>query len=109
MYLILGIVVMLALSFFFAYRAAKKLETTKAVEQPTEGVLLLIELPKENEKTPISAEQMFASLHGLLRFTPGVQEHLSLEIASQQGIRFYVYTPVHFKNFVEGQIYAQYP
>src|SRR3989338_7718450 len=110
MYLILGIVVMLALSFFFAYRAAKKLETTKAVEQPTEGVLLAIELPKENEKTPISAEQMFASLHGLLRFTPGIQEHLSLEIASTpDGIRFYAFIPKQFKNFVEGQIYAQYP
>lgn len=101
---------MLALSFFFAYRAARKLETSKTVEQPTEGVLLAIELPKENEKTPISAEQMFASLHGLLRFTPGVQEHLSLEISSTpDGIRFYAFTPRQFKNFVEGQIYAQYP
>lgn len=104
------ILLVLAISFVFAYRAAKKLEIHQAAAEPSEGVLLAIELPKENEKTPISAEQMFASLHGLLRFTPGVQEHISLEIASTpDGIRFYAYTPRHFKNFIEGQLYAQYP
>lgn len=104
------VVAVLAVSFFLAYRAAKNIQSAQTKALPTEGVLISIELPKENEKTPISAEQMFASLHGLLRFTPGVQEHLSLEIAANpEGIRFYVYTPRQFKNFVESQIYAQYP
>ncbi|MCL5411712.1 MAG: type IV secretion system DNA-binding domain-containing protein, partial [Patescibacteria group bacterium] len=109
LYLIL-ITLILGASFFLAYQAAKRLQGSNISPEIGEGVLLAIELPKENEKTPIAAEQMFASLHGLLKFTPEVQEHLSLEIASSEsGIRFYVYTPKHFKNFVEGQIYAQYP
>jgi len=67
-------------------------------------------MPRENEKLPVAAEQMFASLHGILAFTPGAQEHISLEMASStEGIRFYAFTPRAFKNFVESQIYAQYP
>ncbi len=82
----------------------------------TEHVLLRIEVPKENEKKELSAEQMFASLHGILRPKSdllkegSVQEHVSFEIASVNNqIQFYVWTPKHLKDFVEGQIYAQYP
>jgi len=82
----------------------------------TEHVLLLIEVPKENEKKELSAEQMFASLHGILRPKSdlrregAIQEHISFEIASiNNQIHFYVWTPRHLKDFVEGQIYAQYP
>jgi hypothetical protein len=81
-----------------------------------EHVLLQIEVPRENDKKELSAEQMFASLHGILRpkselTKDGVlQEHMSFEIASiGSQIRFYVWTPKHLKDFVEGQIYAQYP
>ena len=53
---------------------------------------------------------MFSSLHGLLRETPGIQEHVSFEIASDPGgISFYIGVPVALKEFVVGQIYAQYP
>ena len=79
-------------------------------------VLLALEIPRDNDKKELSAEQLFASLHGILRDkqelhrATGVQEHLSFEIASVGGqIRFYVRTPKHLQNFVEGQIYAQYP
>lgn len=82
----------------------------------TEHMLLLIEVPKDNEKKELSAEQMFASLHGILRPKSdllkegALQEHISLEIASiGNKIQFYVWTPRHLKDFVEGQIYAQYP
>lgn len=75
-----------------------------------EGVLLEIKVPKANEKDPLAAEQMFASLHGLLRADPHEQEHVSFEIASDaSGIRFYVWCPKHLEEFVSGQIYAQYP
>ncbi len=81
-----------------------------------EHVLLHIEVPKENEKKELSAEQMFASLHGILRPKSdlrkegSLQEHISFEIVTiNDQIRFYVWTPRHLKNFVEGQIYAQYP
>lgn len=79
-------------------------------------VLLLIEVPKDNEKKELSAEQMFASLHGILRpkgelLREGIiQEHVSFEIvARENSIQFYVWTPTHLKDFVESQIYAQYP
>lgn len=82
----------------------------------TEHVLLLIEVPKENEKAELSAEQMFASLHGILRPKSellregALQEHISFELASiGNQIQFYVWVPKHLKDFVEGQIYAQYP
>lgn len=82
----------------------------------TESVLLVLEIPKANDKSELAAEQMFASLHGILRDAKelkannGYQEHLSFEIASVGGrIRFYVWTPKDLQSFVEGQIYAQYP
>jgi hypothetical protein len=82
----------------------------------TDTILLLIEVPKDNEKKELSAEQMFASLHGILRpkselVRDGIiQEHISFEIvARENSIQFYVWTPRHLKDFVESQIYAQYP
>lgn len=82
----------------------------------TENILLLIEVPKDNEKKELSAEQMFASLHGILRPASelkaegSIQEHISFEIVSRlNSIQFYVWTPKHLKDFVESQIYAQYP
>ena len=78
--------------------------------------LLVLEIPKTNDKKELAAEQMFASLHGILRDAAelkqngGVQEHLSFEFASVNGqIRFYVWVPKTLRSFVEGQIYAQYP
>ncbi len=59
---------------------------------------------------------MFASLHGILRPKTelrregSLQEHISFEIvASGNQIHFYVWCPRHLKDFVESQIYAQYP
>jgi len=73
-------------------------------------VLLEIRVPRGNEKDPLAAENMFASLHGLLRVDPHEQEHISFEIAADSsGIHFYVWCPAHLQEFVEGQVYAQYP
>lgn len=87
-----------------------------AIVKNTESVLLVLEIPKANDKSELAAEQLFASLHGILRDAKelkengGYQEHLSFEIASVAGrIRFYVWTPKALQSFVEGQIYAQYP
>lgn len=81
-----------------------------------ESDLLILEIPKTNDKKELAAEQLFASLHGILRdkneleISHGVQEHLSFEIASVNGqIRFYVWVPRSLRSFVEGQIYSQYP
>ncbi|HUC96664.1 MAG TPA: DUF87 domain-containing protein, partial [Candidatus Saccharimonadales bacterium] len=82
----------------------------------TESDLLVLEIPKANDKSELAAEQLFASLHGILRdseelrINKGVQEHLSFEVASIDGqIRFYAWVPRTLRSFVEGQIYSQYP
>ncbi len=81
-----------------------------------DSVLLMLEIPKDNDKKELAAEQLFASLHGILRDSSelknsgGVQEHLSFEIASTGNqIRFFVWVPRILQSFVEGQIYSQYP
>src|SRR5437870_4869988 len=78
--------------------------------------LLMLEVPRTNDKKELAAEQMLAALHGILRpkrelrLSGALQEHISLEIvAIGQRIRFYIWTPKHLQAFVEGQIYAQYP
>lgn len=80
------------------------------------GVVLLLQVPRANEKKELAAEQMFASLHGLLTIpTPGLlkparRERVSFEIAvRQKRIGFYVWVPNYLKTYVEEQIYAQYP
>ncbi len=97
---------------FLTWRNLQKAE----VIANTEGDLLLLEIPKTNDKKELAAEQMFASLHGILRdreelrSNAGVQEHLSFEFASVNGqIRFYVWVPRNLRSFVESQIYSQYP
>jgi hypothetical protein len=84
--------------------------------QNIESDLLILEIPRANDKSELAAEQLFASLHGILRdknelkLSKGIQEHLSFEIASVDGqIRFYAWVPRALRSFVEGQIYSQYP
>jgi hypothetical protein len=98
-----------------AYLTWKNYKKAEVISQ-IEGVLLILEIPKTNDKQELAAEQMFASLHGILREkgelkeNGGVQEHLSFEFASVNGqIRFYVWVPKNLRSFVEGQIYSQYP
>lgn len=99
---------------FLSYRNYKKLNRLKVLN--VDSVLLMLEIPRANDKKELAAEQLFASLHGILRDkaelqnSNGVQEHLSFEIVSTGGqIRFYVWVPKILQSFVEGQIYAQYP
>jgi len=99
---------------FLTYRNYKKINRLKVLN--VDSVLLMLEIPKANDKKELAAEQLFASLHGILRDhnelknSGGVQEHLSFEIVSTAGqIRFYVWVPKILQSFVEGQIYAQYP
>ncbi len=99
---------------FLTYRNYKKLNKLKILN--VDSVLLMLEIPRTNDKKELAAEQLFASLHGILRDkqelknSGGVQEHLSFEIVSTAGqIRFYVWTPKVLQSFVEGQIYSQYP
>lgn len=97
---------------FLTMRNYRRIDTLRT----TESTLLILEIPKANDKQELAAEQLFASLHGILRDknelrqAGGIQEHLSFEIASVDGqIRFYVWVPKNLQSFVEGQIYSQYP
>ena len=85
-------------------------------EHDDSGVVLLLQVPRTNDKKELAAEQMFASLHGLLTIpTPGLlraakRERLGFEIAVlHKRIGFYVWVPRYLKSYVEEQIYAQYP
>lgn len=97
---------------YLTWRNYQRVDIVKDIE----STLLVLEIPKANDKSELAAEQMFASLHGILRDSKelrangGYQEHLSFEIASVGGrIRFYVWVPKALQSFVEGQIYSQYP
>lgn len=94
-----------------SYWLAKKAATAgPSTEISFENAILAIRVPKENEKDALASEQMFSSLHGLLRLTPGIQEHITFEIAaSSSGINFYAVCPRALRAFVESQVYAQYP
>lgn len=85
-------------------------------EHEDKGVVLLLQVPRTNDKKELAAEQMFASLHGLLTipaqglFASAKRERLSFEIAViGKRIGFYVWVPAYLKTYVEEQIYAQYP
>ena len=99
---------------YLTYLNYKKANRLKVLN--VDSVLLMLEIPRTNDKKELAAEQLFASLHGILRdknelrASGGVQEHLSFEIVSSGGqIRFYVWVPKILQSFVEGQIYSQYP
>lgn len=82
-----------------------------------EWVLLGIRIPKTIMKTPLSMELVLAALHQssggnwLKRHWAGkVVAWFSLELVSLGGnIHFFIRTPVSYKNFIEAQLYSQYP
>jgi hypothetical protein len=86
-------------------------------QRKQKNVLLQIRVSRVNEKLPIVAEQIFAVLHGISRKISfweklcGVTiESFSFEIANVSNqIKFFAHAPAHLKNFLENQIYAQYP
>ncbi len=105
---------LITLGFVFYKRASLK-QSIFGDNILTEYVVLEIKVPKimtEDVNTgPLSAEHMFASLHGLLREDFDSQEHLTFELAAEGDgrLNFYCTVPKEIKSFVESQIYAQYP
>jgi len=105
---ILGAIVV-ALNFYFE---RKRLSYLQNEILKTEWKTLSLSVPKENEKGPEAAQNMFAALHGIFRDTlpQDLQPSISFEIiAKPQLITFYVACPSYLVDFVESQIYAQYP
>lgn len=84
--------------------------------QSVQSKLLLLRVPRTNDKKELAAEQMFASIHGLLLkerkniFARYGREHLSFEIAAlHKQTGFYIWVPEYLVSYIEEQVYAQYP
>lgn len=110
------LITFVAIAGWFGQRAFRQWQVARAAEEYAEWkatqryAVLKILVPKNNEKTPQAAEQMFAALHGIYREGSPFQDQLSFELVSfQKFIHFYVHVPMHLREFVEGQLYAQYP
>ncbi len=86
-------------------------DDVEVFQEVRDPVVMQILVPRENDKTPLAAEQMFASIHGILGDNVRSVDLVSFEIESSGngGIRFYAVVPRHLAKFIEGQIYAQYP
>jgi len=85
----------------------------------TKWTFLEIKIPRQILRGPKAMEQIFSSLHTFISgpsvwydyyWAGEVKLWYSFEIASFGGdIHFYVKTPTKHKNYVEANIYAQYP
>ena len=97
--------------FIFWLVNRQREDEIEVYEEVRNPVVMQILVPKENDKTPLAAEQMFASIHGILEGAKKSLDLISFEIASSGngGINFYITAPQHICKFVEGQVYAQYP
>jgi len=86
------------------FKFGARAKTIPVQPMSNKPVLLTMEIPKENDKTPQAAETLFSSLHGI------GDNRLSFELeAKEKSIRFYVWTTEEYRGYIEGQLYAQYP
>lgn len=83
-----------------------------------EWVVLEVRIPRDISKSPQAMEQIFAGLQTMYwEFDPlekwwqGLQhDYIIFEMVSHGGdTRFYIRTPIFFRNVVEAHVYAQYP
>lgn len=82
-----------------------------------ERVIFEVKVPRITDEeatfktSAMAMDSFFASLHGLLKSKGDDDEYFSFEIVSKvgSGIKFYVVCSERTSNFVEGQIYANYP
>lgn len=97
--------------FALLYGRSRPAVETEVFEEVRNPIVMQVLVPRENDKTPLAAEQMFASLHGIIRDASKSLDMLSFEVVStyRDGLKFYVVCPQHLTKFVEGQVYAQYP
>ncbi len=120
-YSYIGLIILSVLAvLFIVYMRIRKTSPSESAA-PTirkSGVEILeVRLSRNEEESKIpgfsamSAENMFAALHGLLKDDSNNQEHISFEIVSSgaHGLKFFVAVPPNILKFVESQIYAQYP
>jgi len=107
LFLILTITIIVVLLVIVLRYLRLKVTINEGIQDP---VVLKITISNENDKSPIAAEQMFASLYGIMRGKSKSQNHFSLEIvAGSYGIYFLAVINKRYQQFLENQIYAQYP
>lgn len=97
---------------YLTWRNYQQIDAVKSIE----SILLVFEIPKNNDRRTDAAEQMFAGLHDILRDRTelrqngGVQEHMSFEMVAREGkLEFYAWVPKTLQSFIESQIQSQYP
>lgn len=109
----IGFIIFCMVCIFYLISYLRQIDETNkkiAWAEKRHYTLLKIQVPRNNTKSPLAAEQMFAALHGIYRKKEVLQEHFSIEIAAtSSSINFYVLVPTGLKDFIEGQIYSQYP
>lgn len=107
---ILLLFLLVAVGYFlfviFKYRGRE----TKSID----SVLFQISVPRLNEIKIDAMEQLFASLFSIKKSgwkqKFSVQPSISFEIvAREEDIKFYVWTPVEYKDLVEKQVHGAYP
>jgi len=83
-----------------------------------EYILLTVDVPKNNEQGPEAVERLFAQLGGArssgskidIYFRGYIQPSFSFELVSLDGyIRYFIHTPVQFRDIIEAAIYTAYP
>ena len=105
---ICGVTVFFAVIAWFVARYLY--HKNKISESLQDKIILQISVPTNNEKSPLAAEQFFQALHGILKNDDKSKEHFSFEIvAVPKGIYFMIVCARRYKQFVENQVYAQYP
>ena len=99
------------LAFVLIWGGKNNQPDEQVFEEVRSPLVMQVLVPRENDKSALAAEQMFASIHGILGDLARGEDLISFEIISteEDGIRFYVVSPKHLAKFIEGQIYAQYP
>lgn len=108
--IILTIIIVLIVSVHTWATKRKAYLKTSVNETVNDRVVLAIEVPQNNDKSPLSAEQLLTSLYGIGLNKQKSMDHFSLEIAAgSHGIHFIVVVDRKYKTFFENQIYAQYP
>ncbi|MCA9386183.1 hypothetical protein KC717_06050, partial [Candidatus Dojkabacteria bacterium] len=96
--------------FLVLFRYLFLRRTVRETIPEKDRVVLKISIPRHNEKSPLAAEQLYSSLHGIVKSAAKSPDHFSFEIvAGSYGIFFMVVTAKRYKRFVENQIFAQYP
>lgn len=83
-------------------------------ERSIGSVLLQVAVPKGNEVKIDAMEQLFASLYSIKKggWKKGYtqQPAISFEIVAKlEDIRFYIWTPIQYKDLIEKQIHGAYP